>query len=158
MEDRMRRHYLAVLAALVSYAAAPLAAATAPVVHVASLKELPAPLPYPYDSSADAGAQVAAGEAAAAAAGKLLLIDLGGNWCPDCRVLAGVMRLPAVQGFVDAHYVVVPVDVGRMDKNLDVRKRFGVSGPIRSGPSVVVTQPTTHMALNHGHIARLSCT
>src|SRR5579864_8096359 len=95
-------------------------AAPAPRVGIASLDGLHQPLPLPYDESADAARQVAQATARARAEGKKLLIDLGGNWCPDCRVLAGVMALPEVAAFVRRHYVVVTVDIGRMDRNLDI--------------------------------------
>ncbi|KQZ19744.1 thioredoxin family protein [Caulobacter sp. Root1472] len=102
-------------------------AAPAPKVGIRSTAQLPTPLPYPYDEKADANAEVAAAAKRAKAAHKLLLIDLGGNWCPDCRILAGVMRLPEVRAFVDQHYEVVTVDVGRFDRNLEVPERYGVS-------------------------------
>ena len=37
------------------------------------------------------------------------------------------MRLPEVRAFVDQHYEVVTVDVGRFDRNLQVPERYGVS-------------------------------
>ena len=42
----------------------------------------------PYDGAADPHVQVAAAQAKARREHKLLLVDLGGNWCPDCRLLA----------------------------------------------------------------------
>ncbi|MGI4877301.1 MAG: thioredoxin family protein, partial [Janthinobacterium lividum] len=72
------------------------AAVTAPHVPVASVEQLARPLPLPYDEAADGSAQVAAAKARAKASGKLLLIDLGGNWCPDCRVLAAIIDIPEV--------------------------------------------------------------
>src|SRR5580704_10275934 len=99
--------------AAVVLAAGPAFAAPAPHVTIVSFEQLRTPLPYPYDEHADADAAVAQAKAQALAARKLLLVDLGGNWCPDCRILAGAMALPEVRAFVDAHYVVVTVDVGR---------------------------------------------
>ena len=66
---------------------------------------------------------------------QLLLIDLGGNWCGDCRVLAGTMALPEVKAFVDAHYEVVTVDVGRFDKNLQIPARYGITDRLEGVPS-----------------------
>ena len=65
---------------------------------------------------------VAAALASAKKSHKLLLLDLGGNWCPDCIVLANLMRVPAMQKFMDAHYEVATVDVGRFDRNLQIRR------------------------------------
>ena len=101
-------------------------AAPAPRVGIASIDGLRQPLPLPYDEAADASRQVAQAKARARAEGKRLLIDLGGNWCPDCRVLAGIMALPEVAAFLRRHYVVVTVDVGRMDKNMHIPLHYGV--------------------------------
>jgi len=86
----MRRLFLSF--ALAALAAAPaLAHMPAPkVVSISALDELQTPLPYPYNPNANANADVNAAFARAKAEHKRVLIDLGGNWCGDCRVLAGV--------------------------------------------------------------------
>ncbi len=128
-------------ALLLSFAASTASAAAPPVVvSVVSLAQLPTPLPYPYDPAADAREQVATAQSRAKSAGKLLLIDLGGNWCADCRILAAVMKLPEVAAFLDAHYEVVSVDVGHMDRNLDIPARWGVKR-IVGVPSLLVVDP-----------------
>lgn len=130
-------------------------AAPAPQVSIASLKDLPTPLPSPYDPDADARAQLAAAKASAAAQHKLLLIDLGGNWCADCRLLAGVMRLPEVKSFVDAHYVVVAIDAGRrMERNLDIPARYGVA-KLEGVPSLLVVDRSGRLR-DAGHVAALA--
>ena len=125
--------------ALVAMLATPVAAfaAKAPRVGIGSTAQLRTPLPYPYDEKADADAQIAAATARARAGHKLLLIDFGGNWCGDCRILAGVMRLPEVQPFIDEHYEVVTVDVGRLDHNTQVLARYGVSD-IEGVPALLI--------------------
>src|ERR1700739_2336044 len=90
------------IAALI--AAPALAAAPAPKVSIDSFTQLKTPLPYPYEdgqSVKETNAAVAAAKARAAKAHKLLIIDLGGNWCGDCRVLTGTMQLPELRAFVD---------------------------------------------------------
>jgi thiol-disulfide isomerase/thioredoxin len=144
--------YSSILLAGVALAAAltagSLTAAPAPKV------DLPTPLPTPYDATADADKQVAAAAAKAKAAGKLLLIDLGGNWCGDCRVLAGIMRLPEVAAFVDKHYVVVTVDVGHMNKNLQIPHKYGVA-TVEGVPAILVVD--RHGKLRDtGHVAALA--
>lgn len=57
---------------------------------------------------------------------KKLLLILGGNWCPDCRVLAGMLKNNSVQALLKDNYVVEHIDVGRFDKNLHIPKRFGI--------------------------------
>lgn len=144
----------AILIAALLLPAAGATAATAPRVSIASLSELPTPLPLPYDAGANSKAQVAAGRAKARASGKRLLIDLGGNWCADCRILAGIMRLPEVAAFVDAHYVVVMVDVGRMNRNLDIPARYGVQG-LEGVPALLIVDSHDRL-VDAGHVAALA--
>ncbi len=70
------------------------APAPAPRVGIDSFAQLKVPLPYPYDEAAAADAQVARAKARARASGKLLLIDLGGDWCGDCQILTATMDRP----------------------------------------------------------------
>lgn len=146
---------LGAAAALLAIAGEALAAPS-PQVGIASLAELGTPLPYPYDETANADRVVAAAKARARASGKLLLIDLGGNWCGDCRVLAGVMALPEVKRFVAAHYEVAFVDVGRFDKNLQVPARYGIRSRLVGVPSLLIVNPRTDRLLDAGHVAALA--
>jgi thiol-disulfide isomerase/thioredoxin len=72
---------------------------------------------------------------------KRVLIDLGGNWCGDCIVLANIMLLPEMKPFVKKHFEVVAVDVGRFDKNLSVPARFGITDRLKGVPSVIIAEP-----------------
>jgi thiol-disulfide isomerase/thioredoxin len=96
----------------------------APKVSIRTVEQLPRPLPSPYDASADAKAQVEAALQRARRSGKPMLIDFGANWCPDCRVLAGVLELPEMRRWISAHFELVQVDVGRFDRNIDIAQRF----------------------------------
>lgn len=125
-------------------------AASAPRVTTAAL---PTPLPLPYDEQADAKADVAAAIARASANGKHVLLDFGGNWCPDCRVLAGVLGLEDVSAAVAGTFEVAMIDVGRFDKNLDVAAAFGVT--IKAVPTVIVLDPQGRF-VNAGHPTALS--
>jgi thiol-disulfide isomerase/thioredoxin len=113
------------------------------------------PLPLPYTEAANAVRQVAQARARARAEGKKLLIDLGGNWCPDCRVLAGVMALPEVSAFLRRHYVVVYVDVGRLDRNAQIARAYGVP-KVTGVPALLVVDPRTDRLLNAGRIFALT--
>lgn len=90
-----------------------------------------------YDPTANAQQQIDAALVQAKAENKLLLIDFGADWCPDCVVLSGLFESADVKPYLDAHYVVVRVDVGQWDNNLDVSEAYG--NPIAKGiPAVVV--------------------
>jgi thiol:disulfide interchange protein len=131
-------------------AALPALAATAPRVSVTSLSDISVP-DRPYDERADANAAVANAFARAKAEHKRVLIDLGGNWCADCRILAGVMNLPDVQRFLAAHYVVVSVDVGRFNRNLQIPARFGITERLKAVPSILIADPNGTL-VDRGHI------
>lgn len=151
----MKRLALLAFGAAILLAAGP-ATAAAPRVSISDFAQLKTPLPYPYDEGADASAQVAAAAARAKARHKLLLIDLGGNWCPDCRILAGTMELPEVRTFVRAHYEVVTVDVGRFDRNMQIPAHYGIARRLNGVPSVLVVDPVRDRLLNAGHVSALS--
>lgn len=130
---------LAAVALVATLIAAPASAfaAKAPTVALKSLADLPTPLPYPYDEKADADADVAAALKRAKKAHKLTLIDFGGNWCPDCRIFAGLIEQPDLKKWVDKHYEVVTVNVGRYDKNMQIPARYGVD-KLKGVPSFLV--------------------
>jgi len=129
-------------------------AATAPKVHAQTINAL-APLPLPYDEHANADSAVAAGRAKARASHKLLLIDYGGNWCLDCRVLAGVMEQPEMRPFIQQHYEVVKVDSGRFDKNTDITAHYGFK-KVAGVPAVFVVDPKTDQLVNGKSVIALA--
>lgn len=109
------------------------------ITSVTELAQLETPLPTPYDSRVDADAALAATIARAKASGKRVLIDLGGNWCTDCRILAAVMELPELKTFLAKHYEIVEIDVGRMNKNMQIPARYGVT-KLDGVPTVLIVE------------------
>ena len=93
-----------------------------------------------YDEKADASRQIAAAITAASLPGKPvrnIVLVFGANWCLDCRALDDNMRNPELAALIEKHFVVVKIDVGRMDKNLDVALKHGV--PVKRGiPAMAV--------------------
>ena len=93
-----------------------------------------------YDSSADPNRQIAESLHAAAAAHKRVLIVFGGNWCFDCHVLDEAFHSPEIAPTVEESFEVVHIDIGHMDKNLDVAKKYDV--PLDRGvPAIAVLDP-----------------
>ena len=125
--DASLRAALAFIAAIVLSAAGDLPAG------VADLKR---PLPIPYDTKADAKAEIEQALIRAKADGKRVMVDFGGNWCTDCRVLAAVIALPSAARELDARFEWVNVDVGRYDRNMDVPQSYGLK--LTGVPSLVV--------------------
>jgi len=95
------------------------------------------PVWHGYDEVADARADVERGLEQAAASGRRVLIVFGANWCGDCRVLDLTMKQGRLGLLIDEKFVVVKVDVGRFNRNLEIAQRFGV--PLKKGiPTVAV--------------------
>jgi thiol-disulfide isomerase/thioredoxin len=75
--------------------------------------------------------------AASAAAHKRVILDFGGNWCPDCQVLDVYFHDSANKPILDANYILVHVNIGRLSENLDLAQRFEV--PLNKGvPALAV--------------------
>ena len=148
---------LSTIAAIAVLFAAPASATVhAPQLGIDSFDKLAQPLPLPYNTTADADRAVAEARQRAIATHKLLLIDLGGNWCPDCRILAGTIELPKLKAFVDAHYEVAYVDIGRFGKNGQVAARYGITGRLQGVPSVLIVEPRANRLINEGHTPALA--
>ncbi len=91
----------------------------------------------PYKSSADPSAEFAVRSEAAKHENKFILMVFGGNWCPDCRRLHRAMQEPSIKPTIGEHFVVMHVDVGNWDHNLDFVEKWG--NPIEGGiPAVVI--------------------
>jgi len=118
-----------------------LAAVPAPKPSITSLEQLPVLTMQPYDETANADAQVAAAFARAQKSHKRVLIDLGGNWCGDCIILANFVKLPEMHRFMAAHYEEVSVDVGRFNRNLQIPARFGFTKRLEGVPALLIATP-----------------
>src|SRR5262249_28841986 len=78
----------------------------------------------------------------AAGAKKRVLIEFGGNWCGDCKVLAIHFHAPENAALLEKSFVLVYVNVGDkgITDNFDVAERYGV--PLQKGvPALVVLEP-----------------
>ncbi|NHO31596.1 thioredoxin fold domain-containing protein [Acetobacter sp. LMG 1636] len=97
------------------------------------------PVAAPYDAPEKAPAAVAAAFEKAKAEKKSVLLDFGGNWCPDCRILAGIFALPAVDTWLKQNFEVVSVNVSRFKTNMDIAQKYGVT--VTSVPTVLIVTP-----------------
>ena len=93
-----------------------------------------------YDTRADARQEISAAIARASKTGQNVVLVFGANWCPDCHALDAQMHRPDLAHLIARDFVVVKIDVGRFDKNLDIGEKYGV--PIRKGiPAIAVLGP-----------------
>ncbi|XHS79999.1 thioredoxin family protein [Burkholderiaceae bacterium UC74_6] len=117
-------------------AASVIAATPAWAAEAAATAAAPALKPI-YNEQADARAELNLALGEAAKAKKNVLIVFGANWCKDCRSLSEKMGSGELASHVDKRFVVLKVDVGRFDKNVDLANQMGV--PLKKGiPAVAV--------------------
>ncbi|HTC92603.1 MAG TPA: thioredoxin family protein [Terriglobales bacterium] len=90
-----------------------------------------------YPEDADAQAELKQALTQAAKQNKRVLLVFGANWCYDCHVLDLAFHHPDLQPLLEKSYVVLHVDIGRADKNLDLAQKFHV--PLDKGvPALAV--------------------
>jgi thioredoxin 1 len=100
-------------------------------VSVAQFKRVPLqapaqPNPQLYKADANAVQDIRQALAAAGKQHKNVLLDFGGNWCLDCHVLDNAFHQPRIAPLLNGNYVLVHVDVGKYEKNLDLAKKYHV--------------------------------
>jgi thioredoxin 1 len=84
-----------------------------------------------YPDPSQARADIAAALKDAAATHRRVILDFGGNWCGDCRVLDIYMHDEKNKPLVDANFVVVHVNVGHFDANVDIAEKYQI--PLHRG-------------------------
>ena len=143
----IRTHLASAVLATAMLAAVGAAAGPPPKVSISDYAQLKTPLPYPYDEKANATAEVDKALARAKASGKRVLIKMGGNWCGDCRILQATMDLPEMKTYLSRNFEMVSVDVGHMDKNLQIPARYGVTTKLEGVPAIFVVDPKSGQQL-----------
>lgn len=90
-----------------------------------------------YPDPSQAKSDLAAALTTAAQSHKRILLDFGGNWCADCQVLNIYFHDDRNRPLLEANFVLVPINIGHMDANLDIAERYEV--PLRRGvPALAV--------------------
>jgi thioredoxin 1 len=90
-----------------------------------------------YPAADRAKIDLSAALAAATATHKRVILDFGGNWCPDCHVLDRYIHDSTNKPILEANYILVHINIGRMSENLDIAERYQI--PLRKGvPALAV--------------------
>jgi thiol:disulfide interchange protein len=90
-----------------------------------------------YPDPGQARADLTAALKAAATTHRRILLDFGGNWCGDCQVLDMYFHDARNKPILDANFVLVDINIGNMDINLDIAEKYGV--PVQKGvPALAV--------------------
>ncbi len=133
-------HVLSIFLALGGQAAgqqAPPPPVNVPAAPAKAVQQAPPP---PYNESADAPGAIATAIAGAATDDIRVLINWGANDDPGSKKFAEARRAPAIAEprFFSDEYKVVNVDVGHLDKNLDLARSYSVNLFAGSLPALTV--------------------
>lgn len=90
-----------------------------------------------YPANADAKAEIRDATARATREHKRIILVFGANWCFDCHVLDYVLHRPNFAPLVEPNFIVVHVDTGEGDKNMDLVAQYKI--PLKKGiPALAV--------------------
>ncbi|MBQ9473627.1 MAG: thioredoxin family protein [Bacteroidales bacterium] len=90
-----------------------------------------------YSDTANAMRQIDRAVATASQTGKMVLCQVGGNWCPWCLRFADFVATDtAVHNLVEREFVYIHVNYSRENKNPEAMQRLG--NPARFGFPVLV--------------------
>jgi thiol:disulfide interchange protein len=104
---------------------------------IASTLSSRAAQPDIYPDPGQAKADLATALQTAAATHRRVILDFGGNWCPDCHVLDLYFHDAVNKPILEANYLLVHVNIGRRDQNLDIAERYQI--PLAKGvPALAV--------------------
>ena len=97
----------------------------------------PAVKKHLYSDDADPKADIAAALKQARLKHKRVILDFGGDWCGDCQVLDIYLHQTPNAELLDKNFLLVHIDIGRFDKNLDIPEKYNV--PLKKGvPALAV--------------------
>ncbi len=96
--------------------------------------------PYPkaqiYPSIESAQGDIRAALAEARHTNKRVILDFGGDWCPDCQVLNIYFHQSPNRELLDKYFIRVNVNIGHEDANIDLAHGYGV--PVQGVPALAV--------------------
>src|SRR6266404_4553275 len=90
-----------------------------------------------YPADVDAKKEIEVALKLAVTDHKRLLLVFGANWCYDCHVLDRALHEGAAEKIMSQSFVLVHVDIGEANKNLDLAKQYRI--PLEKGvPAVAI--------------------
>lgn len=106
-----------------------------------------------YDESANSAQEIQAALLKAKTEKKNVLLIFGANWCKDCLELNRSLHGQSA-ALIDKKFVLVKINVGQFDTNLDLANAYG--NPIKKGiPAAVLLTPKNEVlyATHGGELA-----
>jgi len=102
-----------------------------------------------YPADVDAKKEIDDALKQAATDKKRVMLVFGGNWCYDCHVLDRALHEGAAGQIMNESFLLVHVDIGEGNKNLDLAKKYKV--PLEKGvPAVVILASDGHLLYSSG--------
>lgn len=90
-----------------------------------------------YPDAAQAKADVKSAIEKASHSHKRIILDFGGNWCGDCKALAGIFHKEPNASLLKDNFILVDANIGHFDANKDLAKQYEV--PLEKGvPALAV--------------------
>lgn len=136
----MERKSVGIGVRIVAAAAALAVGAMIAAPPMAAAQSAPIPRAHIYPDVQAAHSDIQAALAKARREHKRVLLDFGGDWCGDCQVLNYYMHQSPNKELLDKYYVLVDVNVGHIDQNIDLGDKYGVV--LKKGvPALSVLRP-----------------
>jgi thiol:disulfide interchange protein len=102
-----------------------------------------------YPANADAKKEIDEALKSAGTNHRRVLLVFGANWCYDCHVLDRALHDGAAGKIVSKSFVLVHVDIGEVNKNLDLAKQYKI--PLEKGvPAVAILGSDGKLLYNSG--------
>ena len=118
-------------------------------VNDAGLLDSVTPAPDLYHDDADAKKEIDAALKSTMPTRKRVLLIFGANWCYDCHVLDQALHQGEAGKIVSGNFLVVHVDIGEGEKNLDLVKLYKI--PLEKGvPALAVLESDGHLLYSSG--------
>ena len=105
-----------------------------------------------YPPPEQAQADISAGIAQASKEHKRVILDFGGNWCTDCHVLDYYFHDGANLPLLQANFVLVHINIGRMTDNLGLAQRYGIPTMVARGELRVTAVPALAILDENGKL------
>lgn len=137
MRSKRNACLLLMMAVVAIFAGGRPVGAQQPAPNDRSLLDSATPRPDLYVADADAGKEIEEAKLRAGKEKKRVLLVFGANWCYDCHVLDHALHEGEAGRLMADNFVLVHVDIGEGDKNLDLLKTYKI--PLEKGvPAVAI--------------------
>jgi thiol:disulfide interchange protein len=103
-----------------------------------------------YSDTADARQEIQQALVTARHEHKRVILDFGGNWCGDCKVLDLYLHQQPNLDLLQQNFVLVHVNIGHYDRNTDLAEKYEI--PLKLGvPALAVLDAQGRLLFSQKH-------